>query len=68
MWKSRRRDSHMPNPSSSQQDGDDLNFLNPVSCPDNGVHLTHQALAYRTPAEVYGEVPAVVLASAPSGC
>ena len=27
----------------------------------------HQALAYRTPAEVYGEVPAVVLASAPSG-
>ena len=28
----------------------------------------HQALAYRTPAEVYGEVPAVVLASAPSGC
>ena len=28
----------------------------------------HQALAYRTPAEVYREVPAVVLASAPSGC
>ena len=28
----------------------------------------HQALAYRTPAEVYGEVPAVVLASPPSGC
>ena len=28
----------------------------------------HQALAYRTPAEAYGEVPAVVLASPPSGC
>ena len=28
----------------------------------------HQALAYRTPAEVYGEVPTVVLASPPSGC
>ena len=28
----------------------------------------HQALAYRTPAEVCGEVPAVVLASPPSGC
>ena len=28
----------------------------------------HQALAYRTLAEVYGEVPAVVLASEPSGC
>ena len=24
---------------SSQYDGDDLNFLNPVSCPDNGVAM-----------------------------